>query len=78
MERFLFLKKIGCFSAFAGRHGELQAAGGGRAGVSERSESPRGSGHQFVHLPHGSESAAGGQSAAAHRHPAVQHPAGIK
>jgi len=67
-----------CFlpAAPAGRHGELQAAGAGGAAVSEWPAGPRGGDAQPGHLPHGAAAAAGGQSAAARGHPAVQHPAG--
>lgn len=60
----------------AGGNGELQTAGGCCAAVSECPPATRGGSGQSADLPHGSDSAAGGQPAAAHHHPAVQHPAG--
>lgn len=64
------------FAASFGRYGVLQAAGAGRAAVSERAASPRGGDAQPGHLPHRPEAAARGQSAAAYSHSAMQHPAG--
>lgn len=61
----------------AGGNGRVQAEGGGSAAVSERPLATRGSGDQPADLPHSSMSAARGQPAAAHHHPAVQHPAGV-
>lgn len=44
--------------------------------MSERPPAARRGGSQPAYLPHGSDSAAGGQPVAAHHHPAVQYPAG--
>lgn len=63
-------------SASSGGNGRIQAEGGGGAAVSERPLATRGSSDQPADLPHSSKSAARGQPAAAHHHPAVQHPAG--
>lgn len=63
-------------SASLGGNGGLQAAGGGGTAVSERPPAARGGSGQSADLSHSSDSAARGQSTAAHHHPAVQHPAG--
>lgn len=62
--------------ASAGGNGRVQEEGCGGAAVSERSLATRGGSEQPANLPHSPESAAGGQPAAAHHHPAVQHPTG--
>lgn len=84
-----FLNSTDCFSAVwiltvlnmaqsasAGGNGRVQAEGGGGAAVSERPLATGGSSDQPSNLPHSPESAAGGQPAATHHHPTVQHPAG--
>lgn len=65
-----------CSSAAFGGNGELQAAGGSGAAVSECPPPARRGGEQPANLPHSADSAAGGQPAAVHYHPAVQRAAG--
>lgn len=63
-------------SASAGGNGRVQEEGCGGAAVSERPLATRRSSDQPANLPHSSKSAARGQPAAAHHHPAVQHSTG--
>lgn len=57
--------------------GVTQAKGPRRADLPERTPDPRGCGHKLAALPRRSAPAGGGQPAAAHGHPAVQHHAGM-
>lgn len=64
-------------SAFVIWDGVTQAKGPRGADLPERPPDPRGCGHQLAALPCGPAPAGGGQPAAAHGHPAVQHHAGM-